>query len=133
MSININKAFGIHANALLLHSRRSELLATNMANADTPHYKARDIDFKEILNCSSENIPVDLSTTHPVHLNTGSVSGRHAYALYRIPQQPSLDGNTVDTQIEKSAFAENALRYQISLQFLGSKIKGIMNALRVEA
>lgn len=132
MSISINKVFGIHAEALQLHSQRTELLAANMANADTPHYKALDVDFKAVLSRSNHML-VNLATTNRVHMNMGSGSGMSVQTQYRVPQQPALDGNTVDTQIEKSLFAENALRYQISLNFLNGKIKSVMNALRVEA
>lgn len=132
MSISINKVFGIHAEALQLHSQRTELLAANMANADTPHYKALDVDFKAALSRSNYML-VNLATTNRVHMNMGSGSGMSVQTQYRVPQQPALDGNTVDTQIEKSLFAENALRYQISLNFLNGKIKSVMNALRVEA
>lgn len=132
MSISINKVFGIHAEALQLHSQRTELLAANMANADTPHYKALDVDFKAALSRSNHML-VNLATTNRVHMNMGLGSGMSVQTQYRVPQQPALDGNTVDTQIEKSLFAENALRYQISLNFLNGKIKSVMNALRVEA
>ncbi len=127
--MKLGNAFGIHEQALKLRSYRAELLAGNMANADTPGFKARDIDFKQALNAAAMEQP-RLRTTHRNHIpgTRGRVSP--AYVRYRIPTQPSLDGNTVDMQLEKSAFAANTLEYQASLGFLNGKIKGLKKAIR---
>jgi flagellar basal-body rod protein FlgB len=123
----IDRAFGVHADALQLRARRGELLASNLANADTPNYKARDLDFRAAL--SKAQAATTLATTSAGHIGTQEV-GSSVQTQYRVPGQPSLDGNTVDTQIEQSKFAENAVRYRTSLSFLNSKIKGLMTAIK---
>jgi flagellar basal-body rod protein FlgB len=130
MSLSFDKALGIHADALQLRSRRLELLASNLANADTPNYKARDIDFRAALS-QAQGGDVGLMRTHASHLpmQGGGVGGE---PLYRIPNQPSLDGNTVDAQLEQAAFSENAVQYQASLDFLNSRFRGLRTALKGE-
>lgn len=129
MPISFDSALGIHAKALAVRSRRAEMLASNIANADTPGYKARDIDFRSVLSQAQSSSK--LKTTHPNHI-AGATADAAMQTLYRVPNQPSLDGNTVDAQLEKSAFAENALRYQASLEFLSGKFKGMKAALKGE-
>jgi flagellar basal-body rod protein FlgB len=131
MPITLDSALGIHDEALMLRSRRAELLASNIANADTPGYKARDIDFTAALADAQSRQAQSLTTTHANHIPLNS-SVDSMQALYRVPNQSALDGNTVDSAIEKSAFAENALHYQASLAFLDSKFKGIIAALKGE-
>ena len=131
MSISVDKAFGIHERALALKAQRSEVLATNLANADTPHYKARDIDFKAALDRVQQYQGIGLKTTNERHISSTMQSGA-AELHYRVPDQPSLDGNTVDSRVEQSAFAENALQYQASLTFLGNRINGLRSAIRGE-
>ncbi|HHI94384.1 MAG TPA: flagellar basal body rod protein FlgB [Gammaproteobacteria bacterium] len=138
MQFGLDKFFGISQEALKIHSRRAEVLAGNLANADTPGYKARDIDFKAALQQIKNGTgDVTLRTTNPNHINSAGTSpGRIDDVLgemkYRIPSQPSLDGNTVDSLKEKAAFMENALLYQTNLQFLGGKIKHLKAALKGE-
>jgi len=148
MSISFDSALGVHAKALAIYSRRAELLASNLANADTPGFKARDIDFKAALNASigsssaatksySTQSPSSLYLTNKNHLQLSpqdnvSISTGAMQAMYREPNQASLDGNTVDSQVEKAAFAENAMRYQASLQFLSGKFKGMLAAIKGE-
>ncbi len=138
MQFGLDKFFGISQQALKIHSRRAEVLAGNLANADTPGYKARDIDFKAALQQLKSGMgDVTLRTTNPNHINSAGTSpGRIDDVLgemkYRIPGQPSLDGNTVDSLKEKAAFMENALLYQTNLQFLGGKIKHLKSALKGE-
>jgi flagellar basal-body rod protein FlgB len=138
MQFGLDKLFGINQQALKLHSRRSEILAGNLANSDTPGYQARDIDFKAALHRIKEGQGASgLSTTNSRHLNSAGVTVDRIDAVlgemkYRIPSQPSLDGNTVDPLQEKAAFMENALLYQTNLQFLGGKIKQIKAALKGE-
>jgi flagellar basal-body rod protein FlgB len=105
------------------------LLAANIANADTPGYKARDIDFASVMRQtagSSEGLRV----THARHLNANGAMAGQATAMYRIPTQPALDGNTVDVQQEQAAFAENAVRYQASLEFLSGRVRGLITAIK---
>jgi flagellar basal-body rod protein FlgB len=125
----IDRAFGVHAEALQLRARRGELLASNLANADTPNYKARDMDFRNVLRAAQADTA--LATTHAGHLHAqGGVS--RMQTLYRVPSHASLDGNTVDTQIEQAEFAENAVRYRTSLRFLSGKVNGLMKAIKGE-
>ncbi len=131
MPISFDSALGSHDKALLVRSRRAELLASNIANSDTPGYKARDIDFKSALANVQQPNSQNLNVTHRNHIQPASqLAGLDV--MYRIPNQSSLDGNTVDAQLEKSAFAENALRYEASLSFLDMKFKGLKAALKGE-
>lgn len=132
MTINLDKALGIHPQALALRAHRAEVLAANMANADTPNYKAKDIDFKAALNQARDQSSSDaavLMRTHAAHLPTG-FDGSSDSVMYRVPDQSSLDGNTVDDQVEQAEFARNAIQYQASLSFLNGKIKALMTAIR---
>ena len=123
----VDRVFGVHAQALQLRAQRGEVLASNLANADTPNYKAQDLDFRAALSQAQDNQA--LTTTQAGHMQThGGAAG--AQRLYRIPSAPSLDGNTVDTQTEQVQFAENAMRYQASLRFLSGKIQGLMSAIK---
>ena len=136
MPISFDSALGIHQQALSLRTTRTEILASNIANADTPGYKARDIDFKSALQASVDKQPQFQSTatlraTNARHIQLDTTQ-TNVETLYRVPNQSALDGNTVDEQLEKSAFAENALRYQASLEFLSSKFKGMISALKGE-
>ncbi len=131
MRFSLDKAMGIHAEALFVRARRSSLIASNIANADTPNYKAQDIDFKSILR-NSAGMPDEgrMKSTHRGHIQAGGFSASSAELLYRYPHQPSIDGNTVDAQVEKAEFAENTLMYQTSLKFIDGKISGIKKAIR---
>jgi flagellar basal-body rod protein FlgB len=130
--LSIDAYLGVHSHALQVYSQRGEVLANNLANADTPNYKAQDVDFRSVLAASggSNATALPLSTTHGTHLNTQSASGAAGGALkYRVPLAPSLDGNTVDPQLEQAAFAENTVRYQAALTFLSDKFKTLMTAI----
>ena len=131
MPISFDSALGVHAEALQVRSRRAEVLASNMANAETPGYKARDIDFKSALAKASTQQQTRLHTTHQNHINTGTINNS-TEVMYRVPVQSSLDGNTVDAQTEKTEFADNALRYEASLMFLDRIFKGMAAALKGE-
>ena len=132
MSISFNKALGIHPQALEMRGKRMELLASNIANADTPGYKARDLEFANVLKSASEKIkPVSLFVTHESHIKLGN-DLTDGTVLYRIPHQAALDGNTVESQVEQVKYAENALQYQISMQFVGGSIQGLLTAIRGE-
>lgn len=132
MSISFDAALGNHEAALHIRARRAEVLASNLANADTPNYKARDIDFKTALQRAEAGKDSPLRTTHENHL-AGTQSGPFGTRLIeRAPTQPSLDGNTVDVQREQAAFGETMLRYQANLQFLGGRFKGMLGAIKGE-
>ena len=133
MRFSLDKAMGIHEEALYVRSRRSSLLSSNIANADTPHYKARDIDFKNILqNAAGFNKGDRLKATQAGHIQAGGASAAEAELLYRFPHQASLDGNTVDAQVEKAQFAQNTVQYQASLSFLTGKFQGLKKAIKGE-
>ncbi len=125
-----DKLFGVHLVAAQLREHRAGVLAANIANADTPHFKARDVDFGALLKQATGR-GITLRATHAAHV-APSASPGSAELKYRNPQQASLDGNTVDAHVEHAAFAENALQYQTSLQFLDSRIKGVLKALTGE-
>jgi len=133
MRFNLDKAMGIHETAIYVRAKRSAVLSSNLANSDTPNYKARDIDFKEVLrNAAGMQTSGSLKTTNSKHIQPGGYDAKSAELLYRHPFQPSVDDNTVDAQIEKAKFAENAMQYQTSLSFLTGKIKGLTKALKGE-
>ena len=127
MAINFDQALGIHPQALAMREKRSEVLAANLANADTPGYKARDLDFKSILKQNLTETRT-LERTQTGHFTPQQLF--EARTLYRNPNQVSLDGNTVEANIEQAKYAENAVQYQASLQFISSKFSGLMMALR---
>ena len=132
MRFGFDNITGFHEKALSIRGQRNELIANNLANADTPNYKARDLDFREILSSSAANMNAgSLTKSHDKHLDL-STSDFNPLMKFRVPTQPSLDGNTVDVHIEQAEFGENAVRYQASLHFLDKKFKGIINAFRGE-
>ncbi len=134
MSI-IDNHFGVSAQSVLARSKRAEILASNIINADTPNYKAKDLDFASILN-ADKNVgsikPVSIATSHSNHISGNSADAFSLHTKYRVPEHASLDGNTVDSHVEKGKFAENAVRYQISLTMLNNKIQGLINNLKGE-
>ena len=129
MAINFNKALGVHDNALLLFEKRTQLLTENIVNADTPGYKARDIDFDKVLQNQGMK-KLSLKTSRQRHI--GDESGLQGMIEYRLPEQSAADGNTVDVQKEKAAFAENIIRYQTTLNILTRRFSGLKNAFRGE-
>ncbi|MFT7413827.1 MAG: flagellar basal-body rod protein FlgB [Methylophagaceae bacterium] len=133
MSINFDTALGIHADALRVRSQRTELLASNMVNADTPNYKARDIDFQSAMKmATSGQSMAGMETTHSNHIQVSSSQFASPAVQYRTPVQDSLDGNTVDEQIEQAQFMQNSVQYQATLNFLGGKFSGLLSAIRGE-
>jgi flagellar basal-body rod protein FlgB len=120
--------FGIHEPALLLQGQRVGILATNLANADTPNYKARDIDFSAVLS-KSDAAPLALEVTDGAHIAMNDGATPSADLMYRNPYQASLDGNTVEMPVEQAAFSENNVRYQASLGFINSTIAELTLAI----
>lgn len=108
--INLDNALGIHPDILKYRMERTSVLATNIANVDTPNYQAKDLSFDYVLNNAGRN---EVSST----------------VMYRIPTQRTRDGNTVELQSEQTRFAQNAMEYQQSLQFLKQKISGLRTAI----
>jgi flagellar basal-body rod protein FlgB len=128
--LDLNSHLGVLPSALQLQSRRTEVLASNLANADTPNFKARDIDFRTALaDASAPGSTLPMASTHTGHIATGSGDADHVSLQYRTPLAPSLDGNTVDTHLEQSAFAENAVRYQATLTLLNARFRSLMTAI----
>jgi flagellar basal-body rod protein FlgB len=117
MSIRIEESLGVHVRALELRMQRSEILSANLANEDTPGFQARDIDFA--------------SEMRQLEGSAFSALGRSADAglQYRLPMQPSLDGNTVELAVEQAAFSRNAMDFQTSLTFLSMKFQGLKQAI----
>lgn len=128
MSI-LQNPLGIHATALKLREQRTTVLASNIANVDTPNYKARDLDFKAIMEATK---PGTMRTNHSEHFSIAGLDNELGNIKYRNPRAASLDGNTVEVDTENSLFTDNAMRYQATSTFLNSKIKGVMTALRGE-
>jgi len=140
MSLSLDRALGISPAAVAVRSERLELLASNLANADTPQYKARDIDYRrvlaDVLNGQRDGKPLPLTLTHVSHLPPAVEHSAQRIApehLYRVPAQAALDGNTVDPQLEHAAFAENAVQFQASLEFLSRRVASLRSALRAES
>lgn len=127
--MKLDDVFGIHDEATRLRARRAEVLASNLANADTPGYKARDFDFRAMLRKEMQ-APVRLASTHSRHIQADNGIVALSQMGYRIPQQASVDGNTVEVEREQAEFSANAMRYQASLQFLDSRIKGLKLAIK---
>jgi flagellar basal-body rod protein FlgB len=120
--------FGIHEQALLLHGQRIGVLATNLANADTPNYKARDIDFSEVLAHTDEGA-LPMRVTQEGHITISPDELPAGGLKYRNPYQASLDGNTVEMPVEQAAFSENNVRYQASLTFINQTIAAVQFAI----
>lgn len=134
MPLNLNAYLGIEPDALKVYSQRADVLAANLANADTPGYQARDIDFRAALAAAgSPGEALQPTTTSPGDVTAattadGSVSTEQ-FLKYRVPLAPSLDGNTVDSQMEESQFAQNTVRYQAALTFLENRFSELTTAI----
>jgi flagellar basal-body rod protein FlgB len=143
MANSIDNFLGVHAQALVVESRRTQLLASNLANSDTPNYKARDVDFRAALAQASapagptgnaagapgRALPMAAASSGSSLPGGTAVAAQDPTLLYRVPLAPSLDGNTVDPQLEQAAFAENAVRYQATLTLLNSRLRSLMTAI----
>ncbi len=129
---SIDRAFAFQEKVLALRGYRQQVLASNIANADTPNYKAMDIDFASALRQAQGAAGgVGLAKTAAGHMDGkggGSLAG--IKPMYRASVQPSIDGNTVDTNIEQAQFSENALQYMSTLQFINGDIRDTMLALK---
>ena len=126
----MDKIFGMSEKALQLSEDRAVMLTSNLVNSSTPHYKARDIDFQKALAAAGEDGAV-MQTTSPNHIVPRTQS-HGAEVEYRVPMQSSLDGNTVDDEIERKNFIENALHYQVNLTFVQNKTSELMKAIKGE-
>lgn len=122
----IDNALGVHAQALGVRSKRMEVLARNIANADTPHFKAKDIDFRSVLKQSREDA---LNSTHNMHMKI-AMEEDSGGEKYRVPFNASFDGNTVEMNVEQAKFGQVAADYQTTLNILENRVSGIRRALR---
>jgi flagellar basal-body rod protein FlgB len=136
MSLDLNAYLGIEPDALKVYAQRAEVLAANLANADTPGYLARDIDFRAALAAAgSQGDALQPATTSAADVTagagaTGSGSlSTEQFLKYRVPLAPSLDGNTVDSQMEESQFAQNTVRFQAALTFLQNRFSELTTAI----
>ena len=137
MPLNFDNIIGLHENALNMQAQRARILGANLANADTPGYKAKDIDFRAALSQVRDQLDGNetelelMKTTHARHIAPeGYIFG--AELLYRQPMQPSLDGNTVESQVEMAEFSENSMRYLTSLRIINGRLNGLLTAFRGE-
>jgi flagellar basal-body rod protein FlgB len=121
-------AFGIHEKALNLRAQRMEVISKNIANADTPGFKARDVDFKNVLN--NVERAGTMRTTHTKHIGQAAEAG--ANMVYTVPFSTALDGNTVDISVEHAKYGRAAAEYQATLRFIEGNIAGVRKALRGE-
>jgi flagellar basal-body rod protein FlgB len=128
MAISFDKAFGLHPQSLQIRAENAEVIAANIANADTPGYKAKGMDFKTALAQAASKHQSSITKTHEKHFETSSEFQQSIQ--YRIENQPDTgDGNTVDAQVERNLYLENSMQYQASLQFLNGKIKGLKKVI----
>jgi len=122
----IDKAFSLNEKSLNARAQRMEVLSRNIANADTPHFKAQDIDFKSVMKSASEGTVL---TTNAMHLTEGPDQTSDGLK-YRVPFNVSFDGNTVELPVEQAKFGQYAADYQTTLSILENRISGIRKALR---
>lgn len=142
MNARMTDSLDFHSKALLLRAERQKVIASNIANADTPNYAARDIDFKAALADAtgaqggagaSRGGSVTVSTTHAGHVGASDSSGARIDSTvlkYRVTEQPSLDGNSVDLDRERANFADNAVRYEAALRFINGSVRSMLSAIR---
>ncbi len=155
MTDRLDNEFRFHQSALALRAERQQLLASNIANADTPNFKARDMDFRKALvqalgggtsaasanpsagagtplMSSASSLAAALLASHPAHLTSTASAGSTASGadlLYRTPTQDSIDGNTVELDAERAQFADNAVRYEASISAVNGKLKSLLAAI----
>ena len=130
----LDASLRFHQEALNLRARRQEVLSANIAHADTPNYKARDINFNaawtQAVERGRQSQSVAMATTATGHLAASAGAANDANLLYRTPVQTSMDGNTVEMDVERVNFADNAMRYEMNLTVISAKIKGMLAAMQ---
>ncbi len=126
----LDGALGVHGQALAVRTKRLELLAQNIANADTPNFKARDIDFRAVL-AEANTQPAAMSATKGGHYELGETANPDG-TLFRVPFNTAVDGNTVEISVEQAQYGKAAAQYQTTLSFLENRISGVRKALRGE-
>jgi flagellar basal-body rod protein FlgB len=128
MAIGFDKGFQLHTQGMQIRAQRAEVIASNIANADTPGYKAKGLEFKQALTQAQSKQQTGMSRTHDKHFDIRTELNNSVY--YRIPNHPDTgDGNNVDVQVERNLYLKNSLEYQASVQFLNGKIKAMKKAI----
>jgi flagellar basal-body rod protein FlgB len=133
VAISFEKALGMNEAALKLRGERASIISSNLVNADTPNYQARDINFHEALKQKmGTGNAGHLRTTNTRHQGFGDGINTKSEHYFRTPTQPSIDGNTVEENIEHAEFMKNSLEFQVAFTFLNSKFKGLTKAIKGE-
>ena len=128
MAISFEKAFGLHPAGMEVRAKRAEIIASNIANADTPGYKARGMDFKKALAQATQHQQSGMKRTHEKHFDVRIEINNTTD--FRMPDQADTgDGNTVNLQLERNLYLTNSMEYQASVQFLNGKIKALKKAI----
>lgn len=128
MAIGFDKGFELHAQGMLMRAQRAEVIASNIANADTPGYKAKGMDFQKAMQQANQKQQMGMSQTNAKHFDVRTEINNNVD--FRIPDQADTgDGNTVDVQVERNLYLENSLEYQAGVQFLNGKIKALKNVI----
>ncbi len=127
MGVSFDRTLSIHEQGLALRSQRAEVIAGNIANVDTPGYRAQDLDFSTVWQQQQEQLSLSQTDTGHLSLNPGNQAGAVVYD--RAPLQPSRDGNTVELGQEQAAFARNRMEYETSFTFLNMKVRGLERAI----
>ena len=128
MAIGFDKGFELHTQGMLIPSQRSEVIASNIANANTPCYKAKGLDFKQAFSKAASKQQIGISRTNDKHFDVRTELNNSVD--FRVPNQPDTgDGNTVDVQVERNLFLKNSMEYQASVQFLNGKIKAMKKVI----
>ncbi len=132
MISKLDELLNFHQTALNLRTQRQQILASNIANADVPQFKARDIDFSKALQSalSQSGGRAGLAVTSSRHLSPATNSSESRDLQYRVPHQDSIDGNTVDMDLERAQFADNAIHVEANLTFLNSQLKAMLAAIQ---
>lgn len=127
----MDKIFGLAEHVLSVSEQRASMLSANLVNANTPNYKAKDIDFNQVMKSVSDPSS-RLQVTNSNHISSANNDFYSLPVQYRIPMQKSLDGNTVDPEIERKSFVENSLKYQLGLTFIQNKTHEMIKAMKGE-
>lgn len=128
MAIGFDKGFELHAQGMLMRAQRAEVIASNIANADTPGYKAKGMDFQKAMQQANQKQQMGMSQTNAKHFDVRTEINNNVD--FRIPDQADTgDGNTVDVQVERNLYLENSLEYQAGVQFLNGKIKALKSVI----
>ncbi len=132
--LSFENILGVHERAMQVRTKRAQMLSSNLANIDTPNYKARDIRFKDAYNELHKgrySTRHALDKTHSLHLDS-SISVSDHSILYRTPMQRSIDGNTVEQQVEIAEFLDNAMHMQATIDFIGGKFRSLKTVIKGE-